>query len=257
MIINDVTIPVHHGERVDEVNENIRLIQKCDGLTFGTDAYMLAAFIRPEPRSRAAELGSGSGIISLLCAARRKLAHIYAIEIQKEFAELGERNIALNALGDRVTQICADIRGVKPYDTGGELDVVFANPPYMLSGHGRRCNHDMKNIARHEENGGIADFCASAARLLKFGGRFYVVWRPDRLADLVVSMRGCGLEPKRMTFVCPDASTPPAIVLTEARLGGAPSLEMTAPLIIYRDGAQIKPRVYTERAAEVYRSCRI
>lgn len=255
--MENVAIDLRPGERIDEVNENIRLIQKNDGLAFGTDAYMLAAAVRSESRSRGAELGSGSGIVSLLCAARGKLEHIYAIELQAELAELGGRNIALNSMCGRITQIYADARELKPSDTGGELDVVFSNPPYMTSGGGKRCGSDIKHNSRHEENGTIADFCAAAARLLRYGGKFYTVWRPDRLPDLICALREHSLEPKRMTFVASDADTPPSIVLTEARLGGAPSLELTAPLILYREGADKLPRVFTERAAEVYRTCRL
>ncbi len=247
--------PPLDGERIDEVNEKIRLIQKKDGLTFGTDAYMLAAFVRPEPRARAADLGSGTGIVSLLCAARGKLGHIYAVEIQPDFAQLGRRNISANGFETIITQLCTDIRNIKSCDTGGELDVVYANPPYMHKGHGKRCSSDMKSIARHEENGGIDDFCAAAARLLRFGGRFYSVFRPDRLADLMSALRNSRLEPKRMTFVQSDAASPPSIVLVESRLGGSPSLDITPPLIIYRDGPDVRPRVYTDRAAAVYNTC--
>lgn len=241
------------GERFDKVNEHIRLIQKKGGLTFGTDAYMLAAFIRPEPSARAAELGSGTGIISLLCAARGKLAHIDAYELQEEFALLGQRNISLNGFGDKITQHHADIRAVTP--PADPLDVVFTNPPYMKCGSGKRCELDIKNRARHEEAGDIYDFCAVGARLLRYGGRFYCVWRPDRLADLMDALRRVRLEPKRMTFLYPDVNANPSAVLTEAKLGGAPSLDMTPPLIIYRDPPTVIPRVMTDRASEVYETC--
>ncbi|MBR5011601.1 MAG: methyltransferase, partial [Clostridia bacterium] len=211
---------INQDERLDEVNENLKIIQKKNGLTFGTDAYMLAAFMRPEKKALAAEFGSGTGIISLLCAARQRFAHIDAYEIQSEFAQLGQRNIDLNQMQDRITQYQSDIRDI-PTDRNGTYDIVFSNPPYMKSGHGERCAHDMKTIARHEEAGGIADFCAAAARLLKYGGKFYCVFRPDRLIDLVASMRAHKLEPKRMTFIQSDALAAPSIVLVEAKLGAS------------------------------------
>ncbi len=252
---NDKLTLLREGERIDEVNEKIRLIQKKDGLTFGTDAYMLAAFVRLEAGAHAADLGSGTGIVSLLLASKEKLGHICAIEIQPEFADLGRRNIEINGFEPKITQLCADIREIKPAALGGELDVVLANPPYMRQGHGKRCQNDMKSIARHEENGSISDFCAAAARLLRYGGKFYTVFRPDRLADLMYALRSNKLEPKRMTFVYPDAGASPSIVLVESRLGGSPSLDLTPPLIIYRDGPDVRPRVYTDRAAAVYDTC--
>ena len=241
--------------RIEKVNDRIRLIQKVGGLAYGTDAYMLAAFVRPQPGACAVELGSGTGIVSLLCAEWGKLGRIYAIEIHPGLADAGRRNILLNEFEDKITQLCADIREIRPGALGGRLDVVISNPPYMPSGHGRSCAQNIKNIARHETAGGIDEFCAAAARLLRQGGIFYVVWRPDRLVDLVTSLRQNRLEPKRMTFIYPDVSSPPSIVLTEARLGAAPSLKITPPLVLYQNSPGARPRIMTERAAKVYDTC--
>ncbi|MBR7184038.1 MAG: methyltransferase [Clostridia bacterium] len=243
---------LREGERLDAVNENLRLIQKTDGLTYGTDAFLLSAYPPPEPRGRAVELGAGTGIVSLLCAARGQYAHIDAIEVQPEFAELAARNAALNGQAERVTVRCADLRTLKSADLGGEVDAVLANPPYMRADTGKLNRSDAKAIARHELHGGIDDFCAAAARLLRWGGRFVCVWRPDRLIDLIAAMRTHGLEPKRMTAVHADASTPASMVLIDARRGGAPSLALTAPLLLYRDPPSVTPRVMTEAAAKIY-----
>ena len=127
-------------ERLDEVNEKLTLIQKKDGLTFGTDAFLLAAFIKQQKYARAAELGAGTGIISLLCASREKFARIYALEIQKDFYDITCRNVEYNGYTERVTPILGDIRDIKAADVGGELDVVFTNPPFMTVDSGKR-NH--------------------------------------------------------------------------------------------------------------------
>ena len=92
-----------------------------------------------------------------------------------------------------------------------------------------------KNIARHEVHGSIADFCLAAKRILKFGGAFYAVYRPDRLPDLIAAMRDSGIEPKRMTFVMADATSIPSMLLVEGKRGGKGGLRMTRPLIIYKD----------------------
>lgn len=243
---------IFDDERIDEVNENIRLIQKKAGLTFGTDAFLLAAYMKEQHRAVAAELGCGTGIISLLCAARNKFAHIHAFEIQEEFATLTKRNITLNSLDERVECHLADIRNVKPSDTGGELDVVFANPPYMLTDSGKPNIADAKNIARHEVCGGIYDFCACAKRLLKHGGRFYCVFRPDRLSALFSAMAENKLEPKEMTFVHADTETPPSMVLVCATLGGAPSLKVSAPLILHESFSGESSRKLSPRAERIY-----
>ena len=250
MIMTDKII--FEDERIDEVNENIRLIQKKAGLTFGTDAFLLAAYMKEQKRATAAELGCGTGIISLLCASRAKFSYIHAFEIQEEFASLTKRNISLNSLGERIECHLADVRNIRPEDIGGEVDVVFSNPPYMRTDSGKPNQSDAKNIARHEVCGGIYDFCACARRLLKHGGRFYCVWRPDRLADLFSAMRENRLEPKEMTFVHADTEAPPSIVLVCATLGGAPSLKVTPPLILHESFTGESSRGLTARAHKIY-----
>lgn len=245
---------LREDERLDTVNEALKLIQKKDGLTYGTDAFLLSAYLPPAHGGRAVELGCGTGIVSLLCAARGQYAHIDAVEVQADFAELAARNAELNGLSERVTVRCADLRDLRAADLGGEVDAVLANPPYMRADTGKLNRSDAKAIARHELFGGIGDFCAAAARLLRWGGRFGCVWRPDRLIDLLAAMREHGLEPKRMTAVHGDASAPASMVLLEARRGGAPGLIYTPPLLLYRDPPAVTPRVMTERAARIYAS---
>ena len=145
--MNDILL--FPDERLDTVNENLTLIQKKDGLTFGTDAFLLASFIKNAPSKKAAELGSGTGIISLLLAEKNKFSKIFAIEIQKDFAALTERNANLNKLDNKIITVNADVNDVKALDIGGELDAVFSNPPYMKTDSGKRNNSDAKYIARH------------------------------------------------------------------------------------------------------------
>lgn len=244
------------GERLDCVNESLRLIQKTNGLTFGTDAYLLAAFIRSSRNARAAELGGGTGIISLLCAAREKFKTIYTAEVQSDFADLCKRNAALNGFEDKIIPICADVRDLHPEDVGGELDAVFSNPPYMRTDTGKRNVQDAKFIARHEVCGDIGDFCAAAARLLRYGGVFYCVYRPDRMTDLFAALRANKLEPKRMTFVHADEETPPSILLAEAKKGGNTGLRITKPLLLHTvDTDKSGKRAQTKAAEKIYEAC--
>ena len=243
-------IELSFDERFDRVNERITLIQKKDGLTFGTDAFLLAAFIRSQRNAYAVELGAGTGIISLLLAAKDKLASIDAYEIQKDFCDITARNIDYNGFSDRIRAINADIRDISPKI---EADVVFTNPPYMRTDSGKRNESDRKYIARHEVCGNIDDFCAAAYKLLKHGGRFYCVWRPDRLTGLISAMRSHRLEPKQMVFVHGDCDSEPSMVLVSATKGGAEGVKILPPLFLYEkqifeNGA----RVMTQRAREIY-----
>ncbi len=221
------------NETLTEVNEHIRLIQRADGLTFGTDAYLLAAYLPSRPHATAVDLGSGTGIIPLLCLSRNKFACCHAVELQPAFADLIGRNASLNALSDRLLPLCANVRELTAAAAGGEVDIVTANPPYMKSGVGLLNHADEKAVARHETAGGIADFCAAAGRLLKHGGHFYCVFRPERLADLTISLREARMEPKRMTLVQATPASSPSLVLVDAVKYASPALTLTPPLVLH------------------------
>ena len=252
----NVDISLSADERLDKINENLTIIQKKQGLTFGSDTYLLSAFIKTDKYGRAADLGSGTGVAALITATKKKFSKIYAVEIQKSFCELIERNAALNGLSEVIVKVEKDVRDITVADVGGELDAVFSNPPYMKVGGGRRNEADEKYIARHEVFGGIDDFCAAAARLLKFGGRFYCVYRPDRLSELMAALRKYSLEPKRMTFVHADVEASPSAVLIEAKKGASPSLVMTKPLIIHKSlNSDGSAREMTDSAKDIYATC--
>ena len=224
------------GERLDEVNFRIRLIQKPEGLTYGTDALLLAGYLHAKPTDRAIELGGGSGIISLLCLAREKFKTADCIEVQPAYADLIRRNALLNKFEDRLFAREADIRDLaRSGEECGKYDVVFSNPPYMPPDSGMGNRTPEKNAARHECHGGIADFTEAASRLLRYGGRFFCVFRPERLTDLLTACREAKLEPKRLTTVHPYPTAMPSLILLEAASGGKPGMRITRPLFIYRE----------------------
>ncbi|MBP3666104.1 MAG: methyltransferase [Clostridia bacterium] len=248
------------SEIIHEVNEHIRLIQNTDGLTFGTDAYLLAAYVRPKKSAAAVDLGSGTGIIPLLCLAKGKAARFTAAEIQPSFCGLIGRNAALNGMGDRLTPLCADVREIKAQAVGSEVDLVTANPPYMAPNSGARNETDEKYIARHEVCGTVKDFCEAAGRLLKHGGRFCCVFRPERLGDLFEGLRTAHLEPKRMTLVHATYAASPSMVLVEAVKYAAPGMIVTPPLCLWEADPQrpekpAEPMTQTADAAYIYENC--
>ncbi len=243
-------------EKLETVNGNLRLTSKKQGLTYGTDAFLLAAFTKGTPHTRAVELGGGTGIVSLLLCSYAKAKTVTAVEIQEAFAELIDKNAALNGLSDRTRALCADLRELKASDIGGEVDLVVANPPYMRTDAGRRNERDEKYIARHEVYGTVADFCRAAERLLRYGGKFVTVWRPDRLTELLYALHEAQLEPKRMTLVHSDSEAAPCMVLTEAVKGAAPAMRLSPPLFLYEPGTrQAFRRALTPTAQRIYESC--
>jgi len=242
---------LYENERINEINDSLRLIEKKDSLTFGTDAYLLAASLPKRQRHIGIELGCGSGVISLLALNRKKCAHVYGIEVQSEIASVCERNGELNGLQNEFTVINKDLREVKVSDIGTEADVVFSNPPYMRSDSGRANDNDFKNISRHEVFGQIEDFCACASRLLKHGGSFYVVYRPDRMIDLFSALRNSSLEPKKVLFIHSNTNTPPSLLIVQAKKGAKSGVVISKPLVMYESGSN----EYTDELKKIYDGC--
>ncbi len=222
----------------EQVNEQLRLTQRRGGLCFGTDAYLLAAYVRPQPRTRAVDLGAGTGIIPLLCLARRKAASFVAVELQGSFCDVIRENAAVNGFSDRLTPLCRDVRSLTPDDVGGEVGLVTANPPYMKAGSGAGNVSNEKYLARHEAAGTVADFCAAAGRILKDHGRFVCVFRPERMTELFAAMRDARLEPKRLTAVQATPAAKPSMILVEAVKCASPGLFLTPPLCLWVPDAE-------------------
>lgn len=228
-------------EIVTTVNDNITIAEPVSGQRFGTDALLLAAFARRSPQGIVAELGTGSGIVSLLCAGRCKYAHIDAVEVQPALAELCGRNIGRNGFADRITSYCADAREFcRIPERTGAYDAVLFNPPYMRVGDGLRSDDAGRDAARRELHGDIFELCGAAAKLLRTGGIFYTVYRPDRAADLICALRDSQLEPKRIIFVCDEADSSPCLMLTESRKGAGVSVRVMPPFIL-RCGGKPSP----------------
>ena len=243
------------GEKTVQINDGLILSQNTKGLTFGTAAYLLAAYTVGGTRKRCADLGSGTGVIPLLCAQRNKFDKIFAVEIQESFVSLIEKNVSQNSLDGKIIPICADVRSLKASDIGGEVDAVTANPPYMKADSGKRNTHDEKFIARHEVMGDINDFCACAYRLLKHGGKFYTVWRPDRLCDLFFALRANRLEPKKMTFVHATCADEPCMVLVQSTKGAASGSIISRPLFLHDSQDDALKNRLSKDAALIYENC--
>ena len=222
---------------------DINFTELSDTLRLGTDALLLSAYVRESKSASAIEIGAGSGIISLLLSKRSCFAHIYAIEIQNELVKIMEENVIRNGFPDVITPISADIRTVNP-DVYKGVSVIFSNPPYMKEECGKASQSVSKQIARHEVFGGISDFCHSASRILKTGGRLYLVYRPDRLETLMYALKSNGFSPKRMTYVHSDTEHSPSSVLCEAVLGGSESLYVTPPLFLKVNGTDSEDLKY-------------
>lgn len=247
-MVSENTIFLKENERIDDLERNgYRIIQDTHRFCFGMDAVLLSGFIRVKDGARVLDLGTGTGIIPILLAAKTRAAHLTGLEIQEESADMARRSICLNSLQEKIAIVTGDIKEAGSLFDAASFDVITCNPPYMTAQHGLTNPEDAKAIARHEILCTLEDVIAQTARLLKPGGNFYMVHRPFRLAEIIVLLRAYRLEPKRMQLVYPFVDKEPNMVLIEANRGGKPRMTVEKPLIVYRE-----PGVYMEEIYEIY-----
>ena len=244
--MNNVTCG--EDERIDDLQRNgYRIIQKKKGFCFGMDAVLLSGFAQVKEGEVAVDLGTGTGIIPILLEAKTKGKHFTGLEIQEEVAEMAGRSVRLNQLENRVDIVRGDIKEASRLFGKASFDVVTSNPPYMNDNHGLKNPELPKAIARHEVFCTLDDVCREASLLLKSGGRFYMVHRPHRLAEIITALKAYKLEPKRMNLVHPFVDKEANMVLIEAVRGGRSMMKVEAPIIVYRE-----PGVYTQEIYDVY-----
>ena len=239
------TIDLKPGERLDDLQRNgYRIIQDPEKFCFGMDAVLLSGFASAPEGGRVLDLGTGTGIIPILMAAKTGAKELIGLEIQEESAEMANRSVILNDLQTRVKIVQGDIKEADHLFEAASFDVVTSNPPYMINSHGLQNPDAPKAIARHEIMCDLEDVIRSAARCLKSGGKFYMVHRPFRLTEIMVLMHEYKLEPKRMKLVYPFADKEPSMVLIEGARGGKPRITVEKPLIIYESQGKYTREIY-------------
>ena len=241
-------IELKSDERLDDLQRNgYQIIQKKNGFCFGMDAVLLSGFARVKQGEKAIDLGTGTGIIPILLEAKYEGEHYTGLEIQDEMADMAARSVALNHLEEKVSIVKGDIKEASRLFGAASFDVVTSNPPYMNDAHGLK-NPDLpKAISRHEVLCTLDDVTREAARLLRPGGRFYMVHRPHRVIEIITALTKYKLEPKRMKMVHPFVEKDANMVLIEAVRGGKSMIKVEAPIVVYQE-----PGVYTQEIYDIY-----
>lgn len=243
-----MTIELKEGERLDELHRNdYRIIQNSRKFCFGMDAVLLSGFARVKPGERALDLGTGTGIIPILLRGKTEGRDFTGLEIQEESADMARRSVAYNHLEESVSIVTGDIKEAAALFGAASFDVVTCNPPYMTGNHGLVNPEQPKAVARHEILCTLEDVVGQTARVLRPGGRFYLVHRPFRLAEILTLLVRYKLEPKRMRLVYPFVDKEPNMVLIEALSGGKSRITVEKPLIVYK-----KQGVYTDEIYDIY-----
>lgn len=236
------------GERLDDLQvKGYQIIQHPEKFCFGMDAVLLSSFVSCHPESNVLDLGTGTGIIPILLAAKTPAREIHALEIQEESADMARRSVIYNNLTEKIQIITGDIKEASMIWKPSSFDIVTTNPPYMNDNHGLK-NPDLpKAIARHEVLCTLDDVIREGARVLKPGGHFFMVHRPFRLIEIINTLTQYRLEPKRMRFVHPYQNKEPNMVLIEAVRGANSMVKIEPPLIVYES-----PGVYTQEIYRIY-----
>jgi tRNA1Val (adenine37-N6)-methyltransferase len=226
---------------------DIKLYQNQDGYRFSVDAVLLYAFVSVKHAKNIIDLGAGSGVIGLLLAKKYTRSSVLLVELQKSLFSIAQKNIRLNALENRVSALLSDIRKLKKDLPMGSYDVVVANPPFRRPKSGRISVGEEKAVARHELKVNLSAFAESSAYLLRTRGRFYLIFHPERILEVVDTLRIHHLEPKRLRFVHNNMGAESKIMLVEAVKGGRQGIKIEKPLYIYDSTG-----LYTEEVREIY-----
>lgn len=236
---------LRENERIDDLQRNgYKIIQNPFKFCFGMDAVLLSGFAQVKKDERALDLGTGTGIIPLLLSAKTEGIHFTGLEIQEESADMARRSVALNGLEEKIEIVTGDIKDASARFGASSFDVITTNPPYMIGDHGLKNDNEAKTIARHEILCDLEDVLRESSRILKTHGRFYMVHRPFRLAEILGKMSEYRLEPKRMRLVYPYIDKEPNMVLIEGLKDGRARMTVEKPLIVYREPGVYMPEIY-------------
>jgi len=243
-----MTIKLMDNERLDDLQRNnLKIIQKTDGFCFGMDAVLLSGFASVKPGENVLDLGTGTGIIPLLLSAKTDGRHFTGLEIQDGIAEMAKRSVLLNRLEEKIEIVQGDIKEASRIFGAASFDVVTTNPPYMNDSHGLKNPTEVKAISRHEVLCTLEDVVREGAKVLRPGGRMYMVHRPHRLIEILGTMTKYKMEPKRMKMVHPFKDKEANMVLIEAVRGGGAWMRVEAPVVVYKE-----PGVYTDEIYDIY-----
>lgn len=240
-------IVLEADERLDDLQNGYRLIQNTRDFCYGIDAVLLSWFARVKRGERALDLCTGSGVIPILLKAKTEGEHFTGLEIQERSAATARKSVAYNGLEDDVSIVTGDVREAVSIFGAASFPVVTCNPPYMTGNHGLANAAPAKAIARHEILCTLEHVVSQTAALLTDRGRFYMVHRPFRLAEIMGTLMKHGLEPKRMQLVYPYVDREPNLVLIESLKGGRPHIVVERPLIVYDSLGQ-----YSRQIHEIY-----
>ena len=242
-------IDLKENERIDDLEyKGLKIIQNKDGFCFGIDSILLSDFAKDIKKgAKVLDLGTGTGIIATLLCGKTQLSEITGIEVQKEVYEMAKRSIQLNHLEDRFKIIQDNILNLNKCFEKNKFDAIVTNPPYKKKETGVQNEDTRKLISRHEIEANLEDFIKISKDMLKDKGEFYIVYRPERLVDLLSLMRKYKIEPKKIRFVYSNVNAVSKLVLVQGVKNARPFLKLEPNLYIYDENGN-----YTDEILKIY-----
>lgn len=237
------------NERIDDLEfENLKIIQNTTGFCFGIDSVLLSDFAKEVKNgSKVMDIGTGTGIISILLSKKANVEKIYGVEIQQEVANMAERSVKLNNLEDKISIINTNIKDIFDKFEPNTFDVIVTNPPYMKLNTGAKSDEIKKLISRHEVECNLEDIIKISYKLLKSRGEFYMVHRAERIVDILYLMRKYKLEPKKIRFIQSKVNKDPNLLLIKGVKDAGNQLKIERPLVVYNEDGS-----YTNETLEIY-----
>lgn len=244
-----MNIHLKENEIIDDLQcNNLKIIQNDKYFKYGIDAVLLSNFVKTSKKGvKVVDLGTGTGIISILLTAKIDVEKIYSIEIQEQVADMAKRSIELNDLKEKVEILNIDLKEVDKHIEGNSIDIIVTNPPYQKNNSGLQNEVEEKKISRHEIYCNIEDICKKSKYLLKDKGELYMVHRPERLVDVIYNLRKYNLEPKELRYVQSNTESAPVLFLLKAVKNGGSFLKNLKPLVVYNENGE-----YTKEIKEIY-----
>lgn len=244
-----MNVELKEKERIDDLEyKGLKIIQNTDGFCFGIDAVLLSDFAKEiKNNSKVLDLGTGTGILSILLSGKTNLNKIYGIEIQKEVADMARRSVELNNLENKIEIINKNIKDLDEIFEKNSFDAIVTNPPYKKLNTGEKNEKENKLISRHEITASLEDFIRISFNLLKDKGAFYMVHRPERLSEIIYKLKQNKLEPKIIKLVYSSINSEPKLVLIKAVKNAKEFLKIEKPLFIYSEDGN-----YTDELLKIY-----
>ena len=237
-------IPLQKGERLDDLMRSGRvIIQDENEFCFSMDSVLIAHFPRFKKNARVIDLGTGTGVISLLIADAVK--EICAMELNSRMADLARRNVELNGLTEKIFVVEGDYRKHRELFKAESFDVAIANPPYTPIRNGEPNKISGIARARHEFTATLEDVVTAARYVLKFRGVFYMIHLASRLCEIVDALHSRQMEMKRLRAIQPKAGRDANLIMLEAVVGAnAGNLKILPPLIVHNDDGSYTDEIY-------------